>query len=437
MNSGNAVLGQVAARVVPSEFWVLSDVSDGALLDGVRSLIRSERKMTARLLAHLNEVEERRLHWRHAVTSMFAYCVERLGMSEDEAGRRIAAARLAKSFPSLYSLLDGNKISLSVLLLLKPYLTEQNQAELFAGVSGLSRNQAEAWLAARFPKPDVPDIVRKLLNRERNVGAPVTNDVGSETSALDPASAPNLPALAQVQGETVGERGAGERVAEREPIERERAAERGVGLPLRDGTRVERDREGAAPSDEARSARRRDVIQPLSCDRYKVQFTADQKLKEKLELARELLAHAHPAGDLSTIIERALDLLIADRMRQRFGQTTRPRRSRGPSATGEHQRNRAHVTHETRRLLIERDGLGCSYVDESGERCGAVARLEFDHIVPHARGGPPTVENLRLRCRAHNRLAAELEFGREHVRKRIGARISRERSSPTRAASVR
>jgi len=48
--------------------------------------------------------------------------------------------------------------------------------------------------------------------------------------------------------------------------------------------------------------------------------------------------------------------------------------------------------------------------------------LEIDHIVPQAKGGKGTTDNLRVRCRAHNRLAAENEFGREHVERKIDER---------------
>ena len=57
------------------------------------------------------------------------------------------------------------------------------------------------------------------------------------------------------------------------------------------------------------SVRQHDRLEPLSADRYKVQFTADQELKDKLDRARDLLRHANPSGDLGVIVNRALDLL--------------------------------------------------------------------------------------------------------------------------------
>ncbi|MEO5988737.1 MAG: hypothetical protein ABIU54_01360, partial [Candidatus Eisenbacteria bacterium] len=48
---------------------------------------------------------------------------------------------------------------------------------------------------------------------------------------------------------------------------------------------------------------------------------------------------------------------------------------------------------------------------------------EFDHIEPVAREGETTVENLRLRCRAHNQYEAERVFGAGFMeRKREEAR---------------
>jgi len=64
-------------------------------------------------------------------------------------------------------------------------------------------------------------------------------------------------------------------------------------------------------------------FEPLSAERFRVQFTASLALKEKLELARDLMRHANPSGDFAPIVERALDLLLAQLMHRRFGKTRR------------------------------------------------------------------------------------------------------------------
>jgi hypothetical protein len=61
-----------------------------------------------------------------------------------------------------------------------------------------------------------------------------------------------------------------------------------------------------------------------------------------------------------------------------------------------------HCPAAVARAVFLRDGQQCSYVSPDGRRCSARRCLELDHVVPWAVGGESTVENLRLRCRAHN-----------------------------------
>src|SRR5688572_6442838 len=103
-------------------FWNLGAHSDRELLEGLRERVGNGRQLIAEVLAHLGEVEERRLHLLAGYSSMFSYCVSRLGMSEDEACRRIDVARLARRYPAFYPRLATGQLSLSVAALLKPHL---------------------------------------------------------------------------------------------------------------------------------------------------------------------------------------------------------------------------------------------------------------------------------------------------------------------------
>jgi len=58
-----------------------------------------------------------------------------------------------------------------------------------------------------------------------------------------------------------------------------------------------------------------------------------------------------------------------------------------------------------------RDEGRCAYVAANGRRCTERVFLEFHHRDPYAIGGEATVENISLRCRAHNVYEAELLFG--------------------------
>src|SRR5450432_2612137 len=82
-------------------------------------------------------------------------------------------------------------------------------------------------------------------------------------------------------------------------------------------------------------------------------------------------------------------------------------------------RRSRHVPTEVARAVYLRDGGACTFCSEDGRRCGARRFLELDHITPWAAAGESTVENLRLRCRAHNQQSARSYFGAEFVRAKV------------------
>ncbi|MCA9592351.1 MAG: hypothetical protein KC776_03545, partial [Myxococcales bacterium] len=68
-------------------------------------------------------------------------------------------------------------------------------------------------------------------------------------------------------------------------------------------------------------------VEPLSEGRFEVHFSAGASLKAKLEHAQNLMSHV--SRELEVVIERALDALIRELERKRWGKTDKPRRSRG------------------------------------------------------------------------------------------------------------
>ncbi|TMQ63981.1 MAG: hypothetical protein E6K78_10045 [Candidatus Eisenbacteria bacterium] len=103
--------------------YALSHVSDGALLRGLTALVARERAATATLLAHLAEVDARRLYLPAAYPSMYAYCLGELHLSEEAAFKRIHAARAARRFPAIFAALAEGRLHLSAVVMLAPHLT--------------------------------------------------------------------------------------------------------------------------------------------------------------------------------------------------------------------------------------------------------------------------------------------------------------------------
>jgi hypothetical protein len=181
-------------------------------------------------------------------------------------------------------------------------------------------------------------------------------------------------------------------------------------------------------------------MEPLSPHRYKIQLTADAALKGKLEQARDLFRHANPSGDFAEIFSRALDLLIAEQLQRRFGAgarrkvsceqphaivspppTTAPNRP-APQTPAAPNAVVTSVPRASRREVLQRDGLRCTWLSAEGQRCNSSAWLELDHRHPRGKCGGSEEENLRILCRAHNQLAAEREYGRDHIARATAAR---------------
>ena len=366
--------------------YSLTHVTDPVLLRDLHSLLARERAATAAFLAHLAEVDARRLYAAAGYPSMFAWCVGELHLSEDAAFKRIRAARVAREFPVVFALLADGRLHLTAVLMLAPYLTPETAEDLFAGAIHLSKAAIEQFLAERFPRPDLPDGIETLapalqLAPER-VGATAEPPAGMESEELQLAP---------------GRVGATDESSVPRRIE-------SMDGQLSPGT------VGLRPR-----------VAPLAPGRYGLQLTVGRATYEKLRYAQSLLGHSVPSGELAEVFDRALDALIARLEQCKFAATTRPRPThRGPSS------NPRHIPADVRRAVWQRDGGQCTFVSATGHRCEARARLEFDHVEPVARGGRATVKGLRLRCRAHNQYAAELAFG--------AAFMSRKREASQRAA---
>src|SRR4051812_18248265 len=156
------------------------------LLAATRDILRRARVVETDLLVHLAEIEERRLHNEMAFPTMFAFCVDELGFSEDQAWNRTTVARAARRIPAMLDSLRSGAVHLTGLRLLARCLTEQNHRDLLAEAAGKSKRQIEEIVARLDPRPPVPDSFRK-----RPVGKQVTLEMTS------PGAAPSAPPRVQ------------------------------------------------------------------------------------------------------------------------------------------------------------------------------------------------------------------------------------------------
>ena len=333
-------------------------LADDALTAELRHLAGRERETTAAFIIHLAELDARRLYEGAGYRSMFSYCRKVLGLSEDAAYNRIKAARAARLFPAIVAMLTDGRLSPTTVRLLAPHLTVENHEKLLA--AGKGKQDVEELLASWFPQPDVSPSVRKLPSRV------VVTEAAAPCEAIAPPPGP-LVATSSTIAHAGGAIGVG-----------------GISSVL--------------PSKPA-------LVRPLARERYEIRFTASAETRDLMREAQDLLGHAVPTGDLAAVFHRALTVLVTDLKRRKFAATSRPRPS--------HDSNSGSQTPPAavRREVAARDASRCAFVSKDGHRCGERRFLEFHHVVPRAVGGAATVENIQLRCRAHNGHEVDLFFG--------------------------
>jgi hypothetical protein len=430
MNSSTNTVTSLSASRNPSP----GELSDAELLTATRSLVGRSNQLLAALLAHLGEVEARGIHRTRACSSLYVYCIYELRYSEDEAFRRVAAARLVRRFPALLDAVAAGELHLTGLLMLGPHLTKENISQVLLRAKYRTKKEIARLVRELDPLPEVPPRIEPL---------------GPAPARLVP-KAPTWEAfvssLCPVRELSPGER---PRDWMEDANEDDEAAPAGVTLS---DNEAESARAGAGDFGQTPTA------EPLSPQRYKVQFTAGEEYVKLVEEAQALLSHSAPRATLDEIQLRAMRALVAELKRRKHAVVARPEkapaaskdRSRStaereapqesdPEFESEHpqsevetgqqsevesaspRRRGRYVPAAVRRAVFERDEGRCTYTDAGGRRCAETHRLELHHLRAFARGGEHTEDNLTLRCNAHNALAAEEDFGRELIELARGA----------------
>ncbi len=351
-------------------------LSSHALTVRLGELLATERRTIAEFVLHLAELERRQLHLELGYSSTFVFCTQFLKLTNAAAFRRTTAARLVTRYPAVADMLADGRLCLTTLAHLRDVLDDENHAEILARAAGRTEDEVKLLVAALRPQPAPPDLFRRLPSPAPSTsGSEVAIFASGVPSAI--ASAPATTSPPELPG----------------PVT--------TPPPARIPT-----------------------LRPISEQQHVLRITVDRAFVDDLERLKALLSHTVPDGNMVTVLHTAIRRAITACEKQRRGSDRpQPRKTPRPQPP----RGRAIPT-QVRREVWERDAASCAYVSAAGRRCGSTHQLEFHHIDPAGRNGPPTVENISLRCRQHNSYAADLDYGRDFMN---AARAGRRRGPPS------
>ncbi len=331
-------------------------------------LLSRERSAMADFLVALADFDRSRGWLELGYPSLFHFLHRELGLSKGAAHYRKVGAGLVQKFPEIVAPLRDGRLCVTSLVEVAKVLTPENAREVLPRFFHASRRDAMAVAAEIRPAEAPPHRVVVTAVRAPPMKEPGGRD-GAEVPAPAIPPAPPSTTAAAVQ-----------------PAELDGTKFQVASPPL------------PAPA-------RRDSVEPLTAERSRLHVTVSRRFLAKLEKARDALSHSHPGASEEEILEAGLDLLLA-RDAKRKGLVEKPRKEARPSSPD-------HIPASVKRAVWTRDRGCCQWPLDSGGICGSTVRLQLDHIVPRARGGPSTVENLRVTCAVHNALAARRVFGDE------------------------
>lgn len=169
-----------------------------------------------------------------------------------------------------------------------------------------------------------------------------------------------------------------------------------------------------------------DKIKDISKDKIELRFTANQEMQIKIDKLKGMLANKAPHITLGELFDRLCDLGMqtwdpaAKHLNSKTSKAKLDLDKSGVAiinmkltAVAENsiqdatpdsaiQKPLSHA--KIKQMVWSRDKSRCT-------NCQSQHGLELDHIHPRAKGGPTSIENLRLLCRSCNQRSAINEYG--------------------------
>ena len=334
-------------------------------------LVRTERKITRRVLEMINECIRRRHYAKADCDSIFVWLTKCRGYSNPAADRRLKAAALLRVVPEVAEKIDRAEVNLTTLAQLQQTIRKEekrtgkkvaaeHKRELISMIEDQTSNETAKLLATEFPEAVV------ATERITQVNA----DLSKSTMYLTNAQKAKLERAREVLSHSHFN------ATNAEIFE--------VALDfLLDG----KDPLRTKPKD-ARRQKNADAI-------------AKSKSMEEQEMV------AQEGEDAILICSASGENVMA---------------ASAASATAPAQHNPWYLDEaycrtvtslaEMKRIVLLRAEGRCVHRDErNGRQCGSRHQVQVDHIQPKALGGRDQIANFRPLCRTHNLLMAEIAFG--------------------------
>jgi 5-methylcytosine-specific restriction endonuclease McrA len=334
-----------------------------------------------------------------------------------------------------------SECDLTMLSAIAGIVTKENWAEIAEWFGGRSLREVEAFVARRQPERKSRDQVRQIFVMSTKVNTGIRNGTAptvADTTNADPGGD------AECKAHFTFTPSAGSKLLQL--IDNKTDENRMIIA----SSGVESEHSIIVGKNGAETGSERDLNfmqtntgacgaaagEPVIVEReFKPRFAVDPGFMEKPNKIKSLLSMKYPKG---IAFETLFDILMneylerhdperrtlrrksrkdrctdgeigagskkSEKKRNVIGTIRKNERTGGDKCTG--FRRIRHIPQSIRNKVFNRDGGRCTFIGNNGVRCNSSWNLEIDHIVPFAKGGENSLDNLRLLCARHNQLEA-------------------------------
>ena len=343
----------------------IKSLSDKELLINLKKLVSQEQDLLIKILPHLIEFKRRKLYRDLGYRSLYEYCTQERKYSESAAMRRIHAARAIDDCPPALEYLKDHRVTLSTLSLVWKHVSP----DLLDKISNKSKREVDAIFAELKPELYIKDQSKPVVVERLVLHTPTTNHKDSECKEIYRRSGGKL--FASVENST--------------------------------------------PQANTKLVRQKVKMHEVRC-------LIDDDVMRQVERCKQLLSNKYPKGLTYSELLKELTASWLEQndplSREKRREARKQRATRKQRAVKRDEEQGRHIPLAIKDAVFKRDGGRCTFVGSNGRRCESKFLLQFDHYpIPYARGGPSTVNNLRLLCAEHNRHTAEQVYGKTTIKK--------------------
>ncbi len=169
-------------------------LSSDQLLSETKILVSEERRITAKLIDHLTEINQRLLFLKLGYSSLFEFVTKELGLSEGAAQRRIQCLRLMQDLPETRQAYEQGSLSLSNAAKLQSHFqatkksgiakTIEEKRAIAKSAENKSQSECDQMLSKLAPELPKPDKARVLSPTVRELKFSISEDLFKKIERL-------------------------------------------------------------------------------------------------------------------------------------------------------------------------------------------------------------------------------------------------------------